>query len=356
MVVQYGQASKPLDADLANFYSDTKTRPTPAMREAVLDAVCGDEQAGEDPTTLELNRRVAELLGKEAAIFMASGTMCNEVALYILCGRGRETICEQSCHIANFEGGGPGAIAGAMLRTIEGQNGVFTADDVHRARRPAGTIHYPESALVWVEQTANMTGGAIWPLETLNEVGAAAKDAGLATHMDGARLLNAVAASGITARDYAMAYDSVWIDFTKGLGCPMGAAIAGSEDYIRKIWRVRQMLGGGLRQSGIMAAACLYALDHHVERLAEDNTLAADIGRALAQMPAVAGIMPVDTNIVIFDIAEDGPAAAQVIAGVLEDGCVIGGLGGQRIRIVTHLDVSAADGEKLVASLRKHLG
>lgn len=356
MVVQYGQSSDPLSADLANFYSDTKTRPTRAMREAVLESVCGDEQAGEDPTTLELNRRVADLLGKEDAIFMASGTMCNEVALYILAGRGGEVICESTCHIANFEGGGPGAIAGAMLRIVEGRHGVFTAAQARAALRPAGTIHFPESTLVWVEQTANMAGGAIWPLDELNAVAGVARDAGLATHMDGARLLNAVVAKGIAARDYAAGYDSVWIDFTKGLGCPMGAAIAGSRDYIRQIWRVRQMLGGGLRQSGFIAAACLHALDHHVERLADDNALAAEIGRALAQLPAVAEILPVDTNIVIFELASDGPDANSVISGVLEDGCVIGGLGGQHIRIVTHLDVTPADGEKLVASLRKRLG
>ncbi len=356
MVVQYGQSSEPLSADLANFYSDTKTRPSRAMREAALRAEVGDEQASEDPTTLELNRRVASLLGKEAAIFMATGTMCNEVALYILGGRGGEVVCETTCHIANFEGGGPGAIAGSMLRIVEGDRGIFTADQTRAAVRPKGTIHFPETSLVWVEQTANMGGGAIWPLEDLNAVAAAAKEAGLATHMDGARLLNAVAATGISAKDYAAGYDSVWIDFTKGLGCPMGAAIAGSADYIQKIWRVRQMLGGGLRQSGFMAATCLYALDHNIERLAEDNALAAEIGRAIAQMPQVANILPVDSNIVIFDIAEDGPAAGDIVEGALADGCVIGALGGQRIRIVTHLDVSKSDGESLIAALRKRLG
>jgi threonine aldolase len=351
----YSGKGQAIDASLADFYSDMKSKPTRAMREAALDAEVGDEQKGEDPTTLKLCARVADLLGKEDAVFMASGTMCNEVGLNVLCRPGDEIICERTSHIINFEAGGPAALSGAMIHAIDGERGLFTADQVTAALRPKGTLYYPETAVVAVEQTANFGGGAIWPLPQLRAVAAAAKDAGVATHMDGARLLNACIATGISAKDYADGQDSVWIDFTKGLGAPMGAALAGSREFIARAWRVRQRIGGGLRQSGFMAATCLYALDHHVERLADDHALAGEIGRALATMPLVARVLPVETNIVIFTIVDDGPTAAALVDRLRDDGLRVGAFGERQVRIVTHIGVDAADGQRRRECLGKHL-
>ena len=214
-----------------DFYADTKTKPTPEMRKVVLDCVVGDEQKDEDPTTTELCTRVAELLGKEAAVFLPSGTMCNEIAIKVHTNPGDEVICEDSCHILNFETGGPGAISGVMIKALHGQNGVFDPEQVRAAIRP-NSRYMPKSTLLCVEQTANLGGGAIWPLKKLKAVTAVAKEAGLSTHLDGARLMNAVVKTGIPAATYAESFDTVWIDFTKGLGAPVGAVLAGSEEFI----------------------------------------------------------------------------------------------------------------------------
>jgi threonine aldolase len=337
-----------------DFYADTKTKPTPSMRRAVLDCAVGDEQKNEDPTTTELCGRVADLLGKEAAVFLPSGTMCNEIAIKVHTQPGDEVICEQSCHIINFETGGPSAISGVMIRALQGQNGIFEAEQMRAAIRP-NSRYMPRSALVCVEQTANMGGGAIWPLEKLQAVSQAAKEAGLITHMDGARLLNACATTGIAAADYADGYDSVWIDFTKGLGAPVGAVLAGSEEFIAKAWRLKQQLGGAMRQSGIVASMCLYALDHHVARLADDHALAQSLGSRIATLDLVEAVLPVDTNIVIFDLKDTAPAAADLVERLMAEGFLTGAFGPRRIRIVTHIDVDPAAGDALITALEKHL-
>ena len=339
----------------ADFYSDTKSRPTKAMRETVLSAELGDEQAGEDPTTIDLCRRVADLLGKEAALFMPSGTLCNEVAINLHCRPGDEIVCDRTAHFINFEGGGPAAISGAQVHPLDGERGRFTAAQAAAAIHPKGDTHLPETALISVEQTANLGGGAIWPLEQLQTVAEVARRAGIATHMDGARLLNACVKSGVAAADYAAGYDTAWIDFTKGLGCPVGAVLAGTEDLIRRARRVRQRMGGGLRQSGFVAAACLYALDHHVERLAEDHALAAAIGNELSGLRLVEQMLPVETNIVIFDLAADGPTAEALVANLAREDLRIGSFGDRRLRIVTHLDVGEADGARLSKALNRLL-
>jgi len=338
-----------------DFYSDTKTKPTAAMRQAVLNCEVGDEQKGEDPTTNALTARVADLLGKEAAVFLPSGSMCNEIAVKAHTSPGDEIICERTCHIVNFETGAPAALSGVMIRTIEGENGVYDPDQVAGAIRPASR-YAPKSALLCAEQTANLGGGAVWPVDRLNAVAKTAKEAGLATHMDGARLMNAAVKSGRPARDHAENFDSVWIDFTKGLGAPVGAVLAGSADFIDRAWRLKQQMGGAMRQSGIIASMCDYALDHHVDRLAEDHDLASDLGQRIAGMSGVKTVMPVETNIVIFDLQDDAPMAAEVAARLEAAGVIIGAFGPRRIRVVTHLDVDAAAGRALIEGLGGILG
>lgn len=337
-----------------DFYSDTKTKPTPDMRRAVLDCEVGDEQKGEDPTTTALVERVASLLGKEAAVFLPSGTMCNEIAINVHTQPGDDVACERSSHIVNFETGGPAAISGVMTNVIDGQYGIFEPDQAEQAIRPSSR-YAPRSSLLCVEQTANMGGGAVWPVDKLDAVAAVAKSAGLATHMDGARLMNAVVKSGESAAAHAAGYDSVWIDFTKGLGAPIGAVLAGSAEFIDAAWRVKQRLGGAMRQSGIAASMCHYALDHHVDRLADDHALAASIGERVAAMPQVDQVLPVETNIVIFDVAQSAPTAAQLVKTLAADDIAVGGFGERRLRIVTHLDVSPTDGDHLIDRLAQHL-
>ncbi|MGI9413304.1 MAG: threonine aldolase family protein, partial [Hyphomicrobiales bacterium] len=229
-----------------DFYSDTKTKPTPAMRQVVLTAEVGDEQKFEDPTTIELCGRVAKLLGKDAAVFLPSGTMCNEIAIRVHISPGEEVICERTCHIINFEGGAPAAYSGAMIHALDGHNGTFSPDQVKAAIRPVSR-YLPRSRLLCVEQTANMAGGYVWPLDQITAVSATARDAGLATHMDGARLMNAVIKSGISAGKWVRGYDSCWIDFSKGLGAPVGAVLAGSNEFIERAWMIKQQLGGAMR-------------------------------------------------------------------------------------------------------------
>jgi len=327
------------------------------MRRAVLDCVVGDEQKNEDPTTSELCVRVARLLGKEAAVFLPSGTMCNEIAIKIHTNPGDEIICEQSSHIINFETGGPSALSGVMIRALDGENGMFETEQVLKALRP-DSRYMPKTALMCVEQTANMGGGAVWPLEKLQAVSTAAKNNNINTHMDGARLMNAVVKTGISAASYAEGFDSVWIDFTKGLGAPVGAVLAGSKDFIAKAWRHKQQFGGAMRQSGIIASMCLYALDHHVERLADDHALAQKLGERISQLEQVKSVLPVESNIVIFDLHDDGASAAEVVDKLRDSGILVGEfgpLGPQRIRVVTHLDVDFDAGEAMIDSLTAFL-
>ena len=336
---------------MIDLYSDTKTRPTDAMRRAIAAAPVGDEQKGEDPTVNALCERVAALLGKQAAVFLPSGTMCNEIAIAVHCHPGDEVICDRTAHIVNSESGGPAALAGVMLRTIDGDRGVFGGDAVRAALR-RGSRHEPRSRLLSLEQTVNFGNGRVWPLETLEDACAAARAAGLATHLDGARLMNAVIASGVPAATWAAPFDSLWIDFTKGLGAPVGAVLAGDAAFIDEAWRLKHRWGGAMRQAGIVAAAGLYALDHNVERLAEDHANALRLAEGLAALPGVSLPMGMpETNIVFFDVAGTGPGADAVAAAARAQGVEIGAFGPRTIRAVTHLDVSAADIDKALGVL-----
>jgi len=343
----------PIQVDL---FSDTVTRPTQEMRRFMCDAEVGDEQKLEDPTVNLLQEMVAELLGKEAALFLPSGTMCNEIAIRVHCRPGDEMIAHRTAHPIHYESGGPAALAGVNVRAVDGARGQYTAAAAEEAVRAPAVRYFPRSRLLWVEQTANLGGGSVWPLREIEAVTAVARRHGLATHMDGARLMNAVVASGVAARDFAAPFDSAWIDFTKGLGAPVGAAIAGSREFIGEAWRLKQQMGGAMRQAGIIAAGGVFALRHHVKRLAEDHTNAKRLAEGLAALPGVRlDPKDVETNLVFFDLT--GPLDANtVVERLLARGIRMGAMSARTIRAVTHLDVSAAQVEQTLEAARAVLG
>jgi threonine aldolase len=337
-----------IDVDL---YSDTVTKPTAEMRRFMCEAEVGDEQKHEDPTVNLLQEMVAELLGKQAALFLPSGTMCNEIALRVHCRPGEEMLAHRTAHPIHFETGGPGALAGVNVRSLDGPRGQYDAAALEEGIRP-DFRHFPRSRLVWVEQTSNLGGGSIWPLERVRAVTDVARRHRLATHLDGARLMNAVVASGIAAREWAAPFDSAWIDFTKGLGAPVGAALAGSRDFIAEAWRCKQQMGGAMRQAGIIAAGGVYALRHHVKRLADDHTSAKRLAEGLAALPGVAlDPKSVETNIVFFELT-GSVDAPTLVDRLLERGVRVGAMGPRTVRAVTHLDVSAAGIERAVDAAR----
>ncbi|MGE4242128.1 threonine aldolase family protein [Ramlibacter sp.] len=325
-----------------DFYSDTKTQPTPAMRRVMADAEVGDEQHREDPTVARLLERVADLLGAESAIFVPSGTMANAVAVLVHCRPGDEVIAHESAHLFHYEAGGLAALAGAMPRPVGGARGLFDVAAVRAAMRHAVRPDLPTTRLVALEQTANLGGGAVWPLAQLAAVTHFAREAGFATHLDGARLFNASTASGVAPREYARCFDTVYVDFTKGLGAPFGAVLAGTRPLIEAAWRWKQRLGGSMRQAGVLAAACLHALDHHVERLAEDHANARELARLLADVEGIA-VEPVETNMVFIDVAATGLSAQAFNDALAPDGIRMSPQGATRLRAVTHLDIRVDD-------------
>jgi threonine aldolase len=336
-----------------NLYSDTQTRPTPAMRRAMAEAEVGDEQRFADPTVNALCERVADLLGFEAAVFLPTGTMCNEIAfrLHIRPG-GDEALLHRTAHPLRFEGGGPAAIAGAVLTPLEGDAGMFDAATLEAALSSPGDRYAPRSRLISVEQTTNIPGGRVWPLERVRAVTDVARGHSLRTHLDGARLMNAVVASGVAAAEWTRGFDTAWIDFTKGLGAPVGAALAGSRELIDEAWRYKQMIGGAMRQAGIIAAGALYALDHHVERLADDHANARTLAEGLAELPGVElDPATVETNIVVFGV----PGAEAFCAGLAEQDVLMGPLDARTVRAVTHLDVDADGIQQALAAARRRL-
>jgi threonine aldolase len=335
-----------------NLYSDTQTLPTAAMKEAMMRAELGDEQHGDDPTVHVLCDRMAALMGKEAAVFMPSGTMCNVAATLTHCRPGDEILAHETAHILTSEGGAHAALGGLQILPLSGARGMFSPEEL-RAHIRGKSRHTPTQRLVSVEQTANIGGGAVWPKATLDAIAAIAKEHGLATHMDGARLMNACVAAGVPADDMAAGYDSVWLDFTKGLGAPLGAVLCGTQEFIDEVWRWKQRLGGAMRQAGICAAACLHALDHHVARLAEDHGNAKALARGLAQIPGVKVEAP-DTNLVFFDPSGTGVGAAELVGRMRMQGVQLSMLGG-RIRACTHLNVTAAMIEETLQILRQAL-
>lgn len=334
---------------LVNLGSDTQTRPTRAMRAYMMDAPVGDEQAFDDPTTRALEERVAHLLGHEAGVFLPSGTMCNEIAVRLHTGGGGdEVLAEVSSHLINAEAGGPAALSGVVLTPLRGERGVFSADQVHAAVRGASR-YAPRTRLLCVEQTANAGGGRVWTVDQLTQVVMAARQHGLATHLDGARILNASVASGVPAASYSSLFDSAWLDFSKGLGAPVGAVLVGSRELIDEAWRYKQMWGGAMRQSGIIAAAGLFALDHNVDRLAADHQNAKTLAEGLANIDGI-DINPahVESNIVYFEVSD----AYAFEEGLAQRGVIMNAKGPRRVRAVTHLDVSAVDVQLAIEAAR----
>lgn len=338
-----------------NLYSDTQTRPTQAMKAAMMEAEVGDEQHGLDPTIDALCDRMAALMGKEAAVFLPSGTMCNQIAILTHCRAGDAILAHESAHILNSEGGGGAALTGAHITPLRGPRGQFSADELRSALIASPSRYDMPQTLVEVEQTANAGGGTVWPLAALHEVAELAHAHGIATHMDGARLMNAVVAADVPAREMVADYDSVWLDFTKGLGAPLGAVLCGSQAFIDRSWRWKQRLGGSLRQAGICAAACLYALDHHVDRLADDHENARVLARGLAQIEGITVEKP-ETNLVFFDTTGTGLTADALGDQCLAHGLMISSMGAYRARACTHLDVSRGQIDEALEIFRAVIG
>ena len=331
-----------------NLYSDTQTLPSRGMRQAMAEAEVGDEQRFQDPSVNRLQERVAELLGHEAGLFLPTGTMCNLIGFRLHLGQaGDEVLLDRTSHPLNFEAGSPGAVSHAIVSPLDGERGVFRPEQVEAAIRPPDNRYMPRTRLVSVEQTTNMGGGRVWPLPTVQRVLEVARAHGLRAHLDGARLMNAVVASGTPAADWASGFDTAWIDFSKGLGAPVGAVLCGTRELIKEAWRWKQMLGGAMRQAGVLAAACLYALDHHVDRLAEDHENARRLADGLSELGLT--VWPPDTNILIVE----GEGLAERAAGTAVEHQP---LTADRIRLVTHLDLDRAAIERALDQFRAALG
>lgn len=343
---------KIMNPSTINLFSDTQTLPCDEMRRAMAFAEVGDEQRRLDPTVNELQEKVAEMLGKEAGLFLPSGSMCNQIGirLHIRPG-GDEFYAHRTSHPIVAEVGGSASLAGALAHPLEGDGGMFTGADLEAVMRDATDLHQPRSRLVSVEQTTNLGGGRIWPRQAIDDVLAVAARNDLRTHLDGARLLNAVVASGQSAASFAAGFDTAWIDFSKGLGAPVGACLAGSRELIEEAWRYKHMFGGAMRQSGVIAAGALWALEHNVERLAVDHENARLLAAGLAEIDGVT-ISPetAETNIVIFEV----PDAPALVGRLAAEGIELRHHG-PRVRAVTHLDIDRGGIERTLVEIGKAL-
>jgi len=338
---------------LIDLRSDTVTRPTPAMRQAMASAEVGDDVFGEDPTVNLLQETIAELLGKEAALFVTSGTMGNQISLRCHTAPGDEVICEAGAHFLHYENGGIAALSGLQARTLTGERGLITAAQIRGVLRPPA-YYMPVTKVIALENTHNAAGGTIFPLSEMRAIAALAQQENLRVHLDGARLWNASVASGIAPREYAATCDSVTVCFSKGLGAPVGSAIAGSKTFIESARRARKMLGGGMRQVGILAAAALHALQHHRERLHEDHAHARKLAEHLAALPGLRlDLASVQTNIIIIDISPSRLDPAAAVAALHAEGVLVAPFGAHLLRAVTHLDISATGLDHALAAFRK---
>jgi threonine aldolase len=338
---------------LIDLRSDTVTRPTPAMRAAMAAAEVGDDVFHDDPSINRLEEQVARILGKEAALFVPSGTMSNQICVKAHTHPGDELICDVDCHIYNYEAGGPAVLSGVTCRTLNGDFGVLDVSQMTDKIRPDNE-HLVHTRLVCLENTHNRGGGRVYPLEKIRAIGEWTRKNGLILHLDGARLWNAVVATGVPAATWASHFDSVSVCFSKGLGAPVGSALAGPKEFVARARKIRKLFGGGMRQAGVIAAGALHALENHIDRLADDHRNAKVIAEAIADTPGLHLDPPrVETNLIWFNIEKETGTAAEVGARLKERGVLAHAAGPQRMRVCTHLDVSAVMAERAADTFRK---
>lgn len=338
--------------NIIDLRSDTVTLPSAAMKEAMMNARLGDDVFGEDPTTIELEQYAAALFNKEAALFCPSGTMTNQIGIKLHTQPGDEVICHRFSHVYNYEGGGASVNSGVSMWLLDGDKGKFTAKDVEMAIHNPEDPHYPISKLVVIENTANRAGGTVWTIDEILPIQKICKEKGLKLHLDGARLFNALEVTNNKPLEYGALFDTISICLSKGLGAPTGSLLIGSYNDIIKARRIRKYLGGGMRQSGMLAAAGLYALQNNVKRLDTDHKRAAQIGKCLEKLPFVNKVYPVETNIVIFELKDSYPAQ-DFVADMGKRGIRLVRFSGQTVRIVTHLDLSDSMIIKLIETLNE---
>jgi threonine aldolase len=331
---------------IIDYRSDTVTKPTPGMLQAMMSAQVGDDVFGEDPSINELEQMAAAMFGMESAIFCPSGTMTNQIAIKCHTQPGDEVICDESSHVYQYEGGGIAFNSGASVKLLQGDKGRIKADQVLQAIQP-DDAHRAHTSLVSLENTSNRGGGSCYDFTEIKKIQALCKEKGLAFHLDGARLWNALIAKNETPKQYGEAFDSISICLSKSLGCPVGSLLLGKKDFIKKARRIRKVFGGGMRQAGFIAAAGIYALEHNIERLAEDHQHTKQIADAIAQKEFVQFVLPAETNIIIFEL-KDGMSAAELVA-ILKEHAILGyAISPNRVRLVVHLDISKEMVQKTV--------
>lgn len=337
---------------MIDFRSDTITKPTHEMKAFMLDAPVGDDVFQEDPTINELERYAADLFGMEAGLYCASGTQTNQIAINVHCRPGDELICAKDAHIYKYEGGGIAKNSGTSVKLLEGNRGRITVDEVEAAINDPENVHYPLTSLVALEDTMNRGGGAIYDFEEIKAISKLCKAENLPLHLDGARVFNALIENGVDYKIYAKEFDSISICLSKGLGAPVGSVLLGSKDFIKKSRRVRKVMGGGMRQAGIIAAGGLYALKNNIARLKIDHERARVIGEAFESKSWVEAVVPVDTNIVVVCLTDE-KSVANLIASLASEGIAAMPFGERMIRLVTHLDLSEADMDKTISVISK---
>lgn len=330
--------------------SDTVTKPTKGMLDAMMSANVGDDVYKEDPTVNALEERIANMFGKKAALFFPTGSMANQAAIKLHTNPGEQVICDKYAHVYNYEGGGASFNSGVSCKLIDGHRGMFTANQVVESINPPDFYHSPLTRLVAVENTTNKGGGACWDFDEIKKIRTVCDEHNLGYHLDGARLWNAMVAKNETAKQYGEVFDTISVCLSKGLGCPIGSVLVGDEALMEGAIRIRKIFGGGMRQVGYLAAAGLYALDNHIERLAEDHKKAKEIGEVLITLPQVKIVEPIETNIVIFELQPDVNETAFV-QKLAENNIHIIGMGGGKLRMVTHLDYTDAMHKKLLEVL-----
>ncbi len=322
---------------LIDLRSDTVTKPTKGMLKAMMNAQVGDDVYKEDPTVNALEERIADMFGKDKALFFPTGTMANQTAIKLHTNPGDQVICDKDSHIYNYEGGGASFNSGVSCKLLNGHRGMFTAEQVVEAINPPDFYHSPLTALVEIENTANRGGGSCWDYDELKKIRKVCDANGLGYHLDGARVWNAMVTNDITAKDYGKLFDTISVCLSKGLGCPAGSVLVGDDEFMNNAIRIRKILGGGMRQVGYLAAAGLYALDHHVDRLKEDHRKAKAIAQVLNQLSYIKKVEPVETNIIIFELANKADEKA-FLSQLMNLNIRLSGMGSGKLRIVTHLD------------------